>query len=326
MKLEEKITTLRKRNGWSQEELAFRLDVSRQAVSKWEMGSSVPDIDNVLKMSELFGVSTDYLLKEDGENTLPKTDNPPKRARQVCDEEGNAYLALVKKQSWKIALGVALCILSPVCMFLLLGLAEKGYAVSENAAGGIGCAVILSVCAAGVAFLIVGGIALSKYDFLEKEEIEISLELEKTVRERKIKESKSFIAAVAVSVSLCILSAVPLMISAVFGENDGAQLFALTALFPFVAAGVFLFVKAGMVRGSYSKLLQEEEYAVEKKRAGKQTSAFSGVYWCLATALYLFLSFWTMEWHRTWILWPVAGVLFAALNQIVQAIMKNKKK
>lgn len=57
MKMEEKIALLRKRKGWSQEELAFRLDVSRQAVSKWEMGASVPELDKVVKMSELFGVS-----------------------------------------------------------------------------------------------------------------------------------------------------------------------------------------------------------------------------------------------------------------------------
>ena len=72
MKLEEKIAFLRKKNGWSQEELAFRLDVSRQAVSKWEMGASLPDLDNVLKMSELFSCSTDYLLK-DGEISEEKT-------------------------------------------------------------------------------------------------------------------------------------------------------------------------------------------------------------------------------------------------------------
>ena len=72
MKLEEKIAFLRKKNGWSQEELAFRLDVSRQAVSKWEMGASLPDLDNVLKMSELFSCSTDYLLKE-GEISKEKT-------------------------------------------------------------------------------------------------------------------------------------------------------------------------------------------------------------------------------------------------------------
>ena len=61
MSLAEKIITLRKQNGWSQEELAEHLEISRQAVSKWELGASIPDIDKIVKMSELFGVTTDYL-------------------------------------------------------------------------------------------------------------------------------------------------------------------------------------------------------------------------------------------------------------------------
>lgn len=62
MILAEKIISLRKQMGWSQEELAGQLSVSRQSVSKWELGASIPDLDKILKMSELFGVSTDYLF------------------------------------------------------------------------------------------------------------------------------------------------------------------------------------------------------------------------------------------------------------------------
>ena len=61
MILADKIIDLRKKNGWSQEELAEMLGVSRQAVSKWESAQSVPDMGRVVQMSELFGVSTDYL-------------------------------------------------------------------------------------------------------------------------------------------------------------------------------------------------------------------------------------------------------------------------
>ena len=64
MILADKIAELRKKNGWSQEELAGQLGVSRQSVSKWESASSMPDLDKILKMSEIFGVSTDYLLKD----------------------------------------------------------------------------------------------------------------------------------------------------------------------------------------------------------------------------------------------------------------------
>lgn len=64
--------SLRKRNGWSQEELAQQLGVSRQSVSKWESMASMPDIQKIMAMSELFGVSTDYLLKDELEE-LPAT-------------------------------------------------------------------------------------------------------------------------------------------------------------------------------------------------------------------------------------------------------------
>ena len=60
MILAEKIAQLRKQNGWSQEELANRLQVSRKAVSKWEGGASIPDLDKILKLSALFEVTTDY--------------------------------------------------------------------------------------------------------------------------------------------------------------------------------------------------------------------------------------------------------------------------
>lgn len=74
MKLAEKITTLRKSCGMSQEELAEKLNVSRQAISRWEVGSAMPDATNILRLSKMFGVTTDYLLNDDYEsdNDLPK--------------------------------------------------------------------------------------------------------------------------------------------------------------------------------------------------------------------------------------------------------------
>ena len=74
MILGEKIIRLRKQREWSQEELASQLGISRQSVSKWESGASIPDLDKIIKMSSLFGVTTDYLLKEEiEEDNLPVT-------------------------------------------------------------------------------------------------------------------------------------------------------------------------------------------------------------------------------------------------------------
>lgn len=61
--MKERINLLRKKMGLSQEELANKIGVSRQAVSKWESGQSMPDLDKIIALSDLFGVSTDYILK-----------------------------------------------------------------------------------------------------------------------------------------------------------------------------------------------------------------------------------------------------------------------
>lgn len=101
MILADKIIDLRKKNGWSQEELASQLGVSRQSVSKWESGQSIPDLDRILKMSIIFGVSTDYLLKDDAEpidDAAPTVDAPQasdETARLITMEDAYHYLSMV---------------------------------------------------------------------------------------------------------------------------------------------------------------------------------------------------------------------------------------
>ncbi len=72
----EKLQALRKARGWSQEELAQRINVSRQALSKWESGASVPDTENVVALSRLFGVPTDYLLLDEIKDPAPGQASP----------------------------------------------------------------------------------------------------------------------------------------------------------------------------------------------------------------------------------------------------------
>lgn len=78
MTLVERILSLRKKNGFSQEELAEKLGVTRQAVSKWESRQSTPDPENIIELSKIFGVSTDYLLigkEESQSNIINKKEN-----------------------------------------------------------------------------------------------------------------------------------------------------------------------------------------------------------------------------------------------------------
>ena len=89
MKLSEKIIQLRKVNSWSQEELAEKMEVSRQAISRWENGTALPDSNNLLQLSKLFNVTADYLLNEDytSDNDIPCL----KEASEALDEKKKDY-------------------------------------------------------------------------------------------------------------------------------------------------------------------------------------------------------------------------------------------
>ena len=89
MNFPEKLQKLRKERGWSQEELANRITVSRQAVSKWELGTAVPDTDNIVQLSELFGVTTDYLIKDGQRRGHPRS-SPHRRKGQKRGAEPSA--------------------------------------------------------------------------------------------------------------------------------------------------------------------------------------------------------------------------------------------
>ena len=81
MEFSEKLTTLRKQVGLSQEQLADRLGVTRQSVSKWESGAAFPELVKIISLSEMFGVSVDYLVKDNMEEPRPTEASEPDAAR-----------------------------------------------------------------------------------------------------------------------------------------------------------------------------------------------------------------------------------------------------
>ena len=159
MILADKIIENRKKNGWSQEELAEKLGVSRQSVSKWESAQAVPDMKKILQLAEIFNVSTDYLLKDEiedierPEGAVYNDDYEEETLRKVSMEEANAFLGHNEKAARQISTGVMLCILSPVLVTVLGGFAEAGRGpIDEWSAGILGVVVlfIMIACAVGL--------------------------------------------------------------------------------------------------------------------------------------------------------------------------------
>ena len=327
MILADKITELRKKSGWSQEELAEKLDVSRQSISKWESAQSVPDINRILKMSEIFGVSTDYLLKDNVDSLPGETVQyiETESARSVSMEEAASFLTYRKQSSVKVSLGVMMCILSPVLLMILAGLQEAGYiSLPETAAAGIGLTVLLVLVGSAVALFIITGIKGQKYEYLEQEEIDTEYGVDGMVRERRERYRQTWALQLVTGIVLCVISAVPVFISMiVYGENEVAMEIASAVLLTVVAVGVLLIVHSSIVWGGYQVLLQEGDYTAEHKLENKKNEHVAEIYWGLAVAIYLAVSFITGAWYKTWIIWPIAGVTYGVVTAVARALRKH---
>lgn len=323
MILADKIIEERKKNGWSQEELAEKLEVSRQSVSKWEGAQSTPDLQKILKMSELFGVSTDYLLKDELESTVYTESSEEKNtAHKVSMEEANAFLKLNKKLAPRTALAVALCIISPVCLIFMAGTAATD-PYMESVVVSIGMPALLIFIAAAVSIFIMNGMKMSKYEYLEKEIIETAYGVSGMVKERKEKYAEKHIRSIITGVILCIFGVIAIFFIPLFGETDFIGASMVCILLMFEAAGAAVLVNTSCIQSGFDKLLQEDDYTPEEKK-DVLTSAISTIYWLTAAAVFLIWSFITNDWDITCIVWVAAGVLYPALLGIIR-LLKMKK-
>lgn len=327
MILADKIIEERKKLGLSQEELAEKLSVSRQAVSKWESAQSVPDLQKIIAMSELFSVSTDYLLKDDAQPEKSVSDglDSDRTIRRVSMEEANAFLSAMVEQSKTVSLGVFLCILCPVLLIFLNGLAEGNVCgVTETVACGIGLAALFVQVAPAVFLFVRNGGKTERFDYLEKEEFETAYGVTGLVKEKKAAYEPTYIRFLSLGIVLCVLSPLPLILTALINEADALVISMTALLLCIVAVGVYMIVRVATVRASYQILLQEGDYNKQGKKKNSAVSAVSAVYWSLATAVYLTWSFITNDWESTWILWPIAGVLCAPVLMVAKMLRKDE--
>ena len=319
MILADKIIEERKKNGWSQEELASKLGVSRQAVSKWESAGSIPDLKRILQMSELFGVTTDYLLKDEIEEE-PLNEYTETNTIKVSMEEANQYLDMKSKGSRIVANATSLCILSPVPLIVL------GTMTEDHIFIGFSLVLLLVLVAIAVYLFVNYGLRESHMQHLEKEIFETEYGVLGMVCERREQYESTFTRNIAIGVVLCILSVTPTIMAGVMEVEDYMSGISVGLLLIIVSIGVNILIRAGMIKSSYDTLLQEGEYTIEEKYLKKKTDAFSGAYWCLMVAIYLGWSFWTNNWKFTWIIWPVAGVLYAAVLGMVKMTIEGGEK
>jgi len=333
MTTSDKIVLLRKQKGWSQEELAELVDVSRQAVSKWESAQSMPDIDKLLKLSELFGVTTDYLLKDDCTSETPvqtAVSESTKPLRRVTMSEAEEYIKLRKSAAWRIALAVFMCIFGAA--LLILAAALHGTVLGSDGTGvrvlmPIGPALIalFMLVAGAVAILVSTGSKCAKYSFLETDVFTPDDDMTAAMSDRREAYRRTYDRFNLIGIILCILA--PLLVVICSFGGKVSVLSVVFIMLILVGIAVVCFIRVGTVKSAYDKLLQDGEYTPENKAKSHILGKVSTAYWLCAVAVYLGWSFIGDAWDKSWIVWVIAGVLYGAVAAVAAlASVAEKRK
>lgn len=328
MILADKIITLRKKNGLSQEELAEKMNVSRQSVSKWEGAQSVPDLNKIIMLSEIFGVTTDYLLKDElGEPEFSTAEDSAAPLRQVSMEEANAYLEANRRFSFKVALGTFLCIFGCIPMFLLGALSEID---SSDLLAGVGVALMLCFVAAAVGIFITASGPMQRFSYLEKEPIETAYGVSGMAKERREQFRPSNTRSITAGVILCIIGVALMIVLAVLGEKYGESediigAGGLCGMFAFISTGVFIIVKSSIYMGGFDKLLEDSDFSREKKEQRRDGINLVMIYWLVLIAAFLAVSFIFDSWKWSWVIFAAGGVLTPVVTEFDKLIKRKDK-
>lgn len=323
MILADKIIHHRKSLGMTQEELAEVLSVSRQSISKWEGAQSIPDMNKIMLMSDLFGVSIDYLMREDMEVPEYLNDDALNKTKSVNLEHALKFLKDAQKEAKDVALGVFLIIISPITLILLGNLKDVNFiSFTDDQVSAMGATILFLLVAVGVGLFIMNGFNMKQYKFLSDEPFDLEYGVEGAIKLRRENFEPIYRRHFTLSVMLIIIAVIPVLLAPLF-DNTILNVISVPLLLLFVALGVLGIVNTSIQASSFKKLLQIDDYTPLKKKQAPIFGRIAGIYWLSATALYLGLSFVNDAWDKTWVIWPIAGVLFGIISIVVSIFMKE---
>ena len=261
----------------------------------------------------LFGVTTDYLLKDDIEKTAYSDEYEPDNRIRVSLQESRDFLESRVAYGRQIAFGVMLCILSPVLLIVFAGMVEEGV-ITEVFAYSTGIVMLFVMVAVAVAIFIIFSAKMQRFKYLEKGDFELEYGVLGIIKEKRVDFEKEYLYKTVIGIVLCTLAVIPLIVAGLSGASDMVCI-ALTALILVATSiGVYLLISAGTVKGGYDQLLLEGEFEPGLKEDNKKKEKFGSVYWPIVVAVYLGWSFITNNWGITWVVWPVAALVFAGIS------------
>ena len=288
MSLAENLQYLRAREGVTQEQLAERLDVSRQSVSKWESSASFPEMDTLIKLCDMFHTDMDTLLRGSVEQSL--------------SEDTAGYDRFMTAYARKIASGVA-AIIAGVALIPLANL------IGTEQAGMLFVAAFFLILTAAVVVFIASGIEEDQFRKRHPVITDFYTERQKSdFRRRFVWYIAGGVGAILFGVFLMIMAFV------VFPEQEPYESIAGTVFLLIVAGAVWFLIYGGMLEDKYDipKYNRENNPTPEDKERRRRAATACAVIMILATAVFLTVGLGWDRWESAGIIYPVGGVLCGA--------------
>ena len=292
MNFGENLQTLRKQNNYSQEDLADKLQVSRQAVSKWESGTGFPETEKLISICDLFDCSMDELVK--GKISIDS------------NSEREAYDSFMNKFSKSISLAIMLILIGTTLLLTVLGFNEDNNM--------LGIIVLLIFVIFAVPILIVRGIEMENFktkypklsNFYSQEEID--------------NYNNKFSKIIAFSISFILIGVVALMITLALKLFNEGSTFPVSILMCFVTIAVPILVNAGIQKDKYDIEKYNKINSIVSKTEIDKVGKYCGVIMIITIIIYLLISFIFNIWEISWIAFPVGGMLCGIVS-----ILLNKE-
>lgn len=263
------------------------------------------------------GIGTLEELEED--LNFRAKDQVLKNNINLTDHQVEEFLEDRKDFARKISFGVAVAIMSAVPLIFLQGMRF----ISEDLSSAIGVGLLIIMIAFAVSIFIPQGMKISKYSEFEFKDIEMTTQKKLQVEKEEERYQDIYRRKLSIGIPLCVVAVLPVIfISILFEEQETLLLTAVCFLLIVIAIGVKMIVEGSILNDSYSILLQKGDY--RNKKINTLLDSIGGVYWTLAAVIYLLWSFLTWDWHITWMVWPIAGVMYGLISAIVSLMMDNR--
>ena len=302
MILADKIISLRKKEGMTQEDLASQVGVSRQSVSKWESTMAMPDLDKIMKLSKIFGVSTDFLLNDDlGMEQIIVDEKVEDTSKLVDLDLLNQYYGAYEKIARLISLATILVIISPIA-----------YMTLDNINESLGVIIFLALIALAVGLFINSGFGASKFEFIEKEPYNFSYGVEGVIKKNLDQYQPIFKRNIILAIAIFILSPAVYVVAINAGITNNIPVYLFLIL---TAIGASLMGYSMIKYSSYRDILKYRDPKIQKKEG--KIGKISGVLWITAIGVFFIYSFWTGNWQASWIIFVIASFLQVIIAMVL---------